>query len=77
MDDAQRDRIAAAHDAWRNAHRAYRDEVAKHVVWHMESGTPPGRNAESLTPETIDKLTRLHKAEAVALAAYNDVLRET
>ena len=77
MDDAQRDRIVAAHEAWRNAHRAYRDEVAKHVVWHMESGTSPGHNAEPLTPKTIAKLTQLHKAEAVALAAYNDVLRET
>jgi hypothetical protein len=25
---ADRDTIIAAHDAWRNAHRAYRDEVA-------------------------------------------------
>jgi hypothetical protein len=77
MDGAQRETIIAAHDAWRNAHRAYRDEVAKYVVWHMESGTSPGRNAEPLTPKTIDKLTQLHKAEGAALAAYRDVLGET
>jgi hypothetical protein len=75
MDDAQRHTIMAAHDAWRNAHRAYRDEVAKHVVWHMD-GTPPGRDAEPLTPKTIDKLRQLHKAEAEALAAYNDALAD-
>jgi hypothetical protein len=74
---ADRDTIIAAHDAWRNAHRAYRDEVAKHVVWHMESGTPPGRNEEPLTPKTIDKLTQLLEAESAALAAYRDALGGT
>ena len=29
---ADRETIIAAHDAWRNAHRAYRDEAAKHLV---------------------------------------------
>jgi hypothetical protein len=74
---ADRETILAAHDAWRNAHRAYRDEVAKHLAWHMDSGTPPDRNAAPLTPKTIGKLTQLHTAEGVALAAYRDVLRET
>jgi hypothetical protein len=74
---ADRDTIIAAHDAWRNAHRAYRDEVAKHLVWHMESGTLPDRNAEPLTPKTIDKLRRLLEAEGAALAAYRDVLSDT
>ena len=73
---ADRVTIIAAHDAWRNAHRAYRDEVAKHVVWHMESGTLPDRNAEPLTPKTIDKLSQLLEAEGVALTAYRDILRE-
>jgi hypothetical protein len=75
MDDAQRDTIIAAHDAWRTAHRAYRDEVAKHVVWHMDR-TPPGGTAEPLTPKTIEKLRQLHKAEAEALAAYNEALTD-
>ena len=74
---ADHDTIIAAHDAWRNAHRAYRDEVAQRVVWHMESGTPPGRDAEPLTAKTIDKLTQLHKDEDAALAAYRDALGET
>ena len=73
---ADRETIIAAHDAWRNAHRAYRDEVAKHVVWHMESGTSPDRNAEPLTRKTVDKLRQLLEAEGVALTAYRDVLRE-
>ena len=73
---ADRETIIAAHDAWRNAHRAYRDEVAKHLAWHMDSGTTPDRNAEPLTPKTIDKLSHLLEAEGVALAAYRDAVRE-
>jgi hypothetical protein len=64
-------------DGSSRAHRAYRDEVAKHVVWHMESGTLLGCNAEPLTAKTIDKLTQMHEAEGAALAAYRDALGET
>ena len=74
---ADRETIIAAHDTWRNAHRAYRDEVAKHVAWHMDSGTTPDRNAEPLTPKTIDKLRQLLEAEGVALAAYREALNDT
>ena len=74
---ADREKIIAAHNAWRSAHRAYRDEVAKHLVWHMETGTPPEHATAFLTPKTVDKLTQLLEAEGVALAAYRDVLRET
>jgi hypothetical protein len=49
MDDAQRDTIIAAHDAWRNAHRAYRDEVAKHVVWGRDWQEERWDKAESCT----------------------------
>ena len=74
---ADREKTIAAHNAWRSAHRAYRDEVAKHLVWHMETGTPPEHAAAFLTPKTVDKLTQLLEAEGVALGAYRDVLRET
>ena len=74
---ADRETIIAAHGAWRNAHWAYRDEVAKHVAWHMDSGPSPDRNAEPLTLKTIDKLSQLHEAEGAALAAYRDALRDT
>ena len=74
---ADREKIIAAHNSWRTAHRAYRDEVAKHLVWHMESGTPPEHAAEPLTPKTLDKLSQLLAAERVALDAYRESFSDT
>jgi hypothetical protein len=77
MDDAQRDRTIAAQEAWADAHRAYRDEVAKHLVWQMEGGPPPEGSPEPVTREEFYKLMRLREAEGAALAVYLDVLGET
>ena len=76
---ATRDQIIAAQDAWQDAHRAYRDEAGKYAKrWWMGEG-PPAEDAwpEPVTPEELQKLTRLREAEGEALAAYRAVLGES
>jgi hypothetical protein len=73
-----RERIIAAHDAWRDARKAYHDEAAKYVeAWWGDGPPPEDVRLEPVTPETWPKLTRLREAEGAALAAYRDVLNET
>jgi hypothetical protein len=76
---ATRDQIIAAQDAWQDAHRAYRDEADKYAKrWWMGEGPPPEDAwPESVTPEGLQKLTRLREAEGEALAAYSAVLGES
>ena len=76
---ATRDQIIAAQDAWQDAHRAYRDEADKYAKrWWMGEGPPPEDAwPEPVTPEELQKLTRLREAEGEALAAYRAVLGES
>ena len=73
------DQIIAAQAAWQDAHRAYRDEADKYAKrsWMGEGPPPEDAWPEPVTPEGLQKLTRLREAEGEALAAYQAVLGET
>jgi len=71
-----RERIIAAHDAWRDAETAYSDEAAKYVAaWWREAGPPPTM-PEPVTRDALDKLNRLRKVADDTRTAYFDVLGE-
>ena len=71
---ADRERIIAAQDAWRDAETAYSDEAAKFVaVWWTEPGPPP-TVPEPATREALNKLNRLRKVADDMRTAYFDVL---
>jgi hypothetical protein len=73
---ADRERIIAAWEVWRDAQKAYRDEAAKYIVmwWGDE---PPPTGPEPVTLEALAELSRLREAEGAALAAWRDVLGES
>jgi hypothetical protein len=73
MDDADRDRVFAARDAWRNAVAAYGDELDRYVAagW---PGAGPVADPEPLTPDAWKRLQELQAAEQAARRDLEELL---
>jgi len=71
-----REEIIAAHDAWRDAKRAYDDEAAPYVGVAWLPTVPKPEAVEGLTRKGCEKLTQLREAEQAAAAAFCAVVEE-
>jgi len=74
MTDAQRERIIAAWNAWKDAEAAYRTESARYVSagWLNDGPLPPPEKA--LTHEALHELNRLRDTAKAAQEAYQATL---
>jgi hypothetical protein len=73
LNDAKRERVTAAEDAWRAARQAYWDEADKYVGKAV-IGDTNAADVEPMTTESWRRLMQLRDAEHDALLAYKDAL---
>jgi hypothetical protein len=75
LTDAQREQLIAAQDEWRDAEKAYREEVAKYVgAWWVGDGPPPqDKWPRRVTREARDRWERLRADADAARTAYYEL----